>query len=262
MSSLIGALSLLARLAGPPLVAEPPVDETEPAAPDSRSEAELTTAATAAYEAGDFERVVELAAAAYALTGEVRHLYAQAQAEHARGNCAAALALYGRVLASDPDGELGGYAAEQIHRCESRLDQEAAVEEDTVQPETPAPEPETSPVPPPDPPAVLDHDESKSKRVDPLGTALLGSGLAVAAGGTTLTLLARSAANQARDTNDEATYTDHRNRWRGMLIGGSIALGVGGALLVGAAVRYGLVARSRGVGVATTGTGLTLHGRF
>ncbi|HWB79122.1 MAG TPA: hypothetical protein VG755_29380 [Nannocystaceae bacterium] len=209
------------------LVVARPAAAQEPTEPTVE---ELERRAQIAFEAERYDEVVELAAQAYAKTGDVRHLYAQAHAERFRGNCKDALALYARVMAAEPDGLFGQHAREGIKLCEQTLGDERA---------TP-PEPKVAPTPPqPLPPP----DRVQRRTVDPLGTALLSLGVASLAGAASLAALAGTHARRLDRARDEQTIVDERRRARafeGAAIGVSV-LGTG--LVVGGIVR--LVQRRR-----------------
>lgn len=209
------------------LVAARPVAAQEPSEPTVE---ELERRAQEAFAAERYDEVVELAAQAYAKTGDVRHLYAQAHAERFRGNCKDALALYARVMAAEPDGLFGQHAREGIKLCEQKLDDERA----------PPPAPKVEPTPPqPLPPP----DRVQRRGADPLGAVLLSLGVASLAGAASLAALSGTHARRLDRAGDEQTIVDERRRARafeGAAIGVSV-LGTG--LVVGGIVR--LVQRRR-----------------
>jgi hypothetical protein len=219
-------------VAAPRAAAHAPVAaESEPVAEAEATVEELETRAQEAFQAGRYDEVVELAAEAYARTGEVRHLYAQAHAERFRGHCEEALALYARVMAADPDGVLGQHARDGIKLCEEQLAHAPApaLTTDAVAKTPPA-------TPPPTP-----RDERR--RPDPLGTVLVVLGAATLAVGASLAVLASSHARKLDRATDERTIVDEQRRARafqGSAIGVSV-LGTG--LVIGGIVR--LVQRSR-----------------
>lgn len=199
-------------------------------APDEPTVEELERRAQEAFAAERYDEVVELAAQAYARTGDVRHLYAQAHAERFRGNCKDALALYARVMAAEPDGLFGQHAREGIKLCEQQLDEER----------TPPPPPKIEPTPsqPSAPP-----DRVQRRGPDPLGAVLLSLGVASLAGAASLAALAGTHARRLDRASDEQRIVDERRRARafeGAAIGVS-ALGTG--LVIGGIVR--LVQRRR-----------------
>lgn len=239
------------------LVAEPE--------PEPRSEEELERAAQAAFAAEDYAQVVSLAAEAYALTGALRHLYAQAHAERFAGDCQAALALYARVLAADPGGPFGSLSRDGIRLCEERLATEVEPPAPTPEPPPPAVPAATTPAPPP----VRDDgpDEPRQERrwiADPVGGVVLGFGVAALAVGTGLAVAASSATRAAESAGDERDYAADRRRSRTLAVGGIASLAAGGLLVAGAAIRYATVARRLrlSAGVSRYGIAVAVTRRF
>ncbi len=223
---------------------------------------EAAEEARRAFEAGDYDRVVELSREAYEATGELSFLYAQAHAERFRGNCEAALALYGRVLAANPTGEYAGFAQQGVRLCEEEL---------AANPTTPSPEPEPSPEPPP--PRVVEDTqpapepvtEQATRRSSPdiLGAILLSTGAVATVAGATLLVSADFAGRRANNARDEATHIDNLERTRTLTISGAIVGGVGVALLAGATVRYLTLRRSRAsASFIPYNRGVVVVGRF
>ncbi len=222
---------------------------SEAAEPDVET---LAAEAQAAFEAGDYDRMLEISKQAYARSGNLAFLYAQAHAERFRGNCRDALGLYGRVIAADPDGPYAPLAREGIQICEA-------------EPEAAAPEPEAEPEPvePPPPAPVEPAPAADRRRPDPLGTALLATGAASAAASVVLFISGGVAANRADDAGDESTFDDARTRARGLMLGGGIAAGVAVALITGAGIRLSRVRRDRvAVRVSPEFVGLSVRSRF
>lgn len=212
---------------------EPPGEPEDPVALAARAEE--------AFAEGRFDAVVELAARAYALTGDPRHLYAQALAERRLDHCREALILYARVLArvkDDPayavlvDGTRQG-----ITLCEERLETQ----------QVPLPRPT------PQPPSSEPEADEEAPRLEPLappwhrdvlGGVTLGVGLAVGAGaGGVLWGLSGRELRAADRASDEAIYGDALSRARVLRTSAIISVAAGGALVVGAVIRYLLVDR-------------------
>lgn len=217
-----------------------------------------------AFEAGDYDRVVELSRQAYEETGEISFLYAQAHAERFRGNCEAALALYGRVLAANPTGEYAGFAQQGVRLCEEEL----ATEPTTSEPE-PEPQPEILPPPPQrvtEAASNQDPDaDTNAQRPSPdvLGATLLSTGAVATAAGATLLVSGDFARRRANAAADEATHIEHRERSSRLVISGAVVGGVGVALLVGASIRYLTLRRSRAsAAVVPYERGVAVVGRF
>lgn len=226
----------------------PPPAESE--APDVDA---LEAEAQAAFDAGDYDRVVEVAKRGYEASGKLAFLYAQAHAERYRGNCRDAMGLYGRVIAADPEGPFAAFARDGIQACEAR-DPEPEV----------APEPEPEPAPPPIPvePAPAEPTRDR-KRSDPVGIALVSLGAASAVASVALFVTGGLALDQAEDADDEAVFDDSRIRARRLFIGGGVAAGAAVALTTVGAIR---LARHRREHVALHLTpefvGLSLRARF
>lgn len=221
---------------------------------------EAAEEARQAFEAGDYDRVVELSRKAYAATGELSFLYAQAHAERFRGNCEAALALYGRVLAANPTGEYAGFAQKGVRLCEEELAAEGTV----------LPEPEPEPVPPPrvveepqpNPEPRAEQDTARPSP-DALGAILLSTGAVATVAGASLLVSADFAGRRADNALDEATHIENLERTRTLTISGAIVGGVGVALLGGATLRYLTLHRSRrSASLIPYDRGVAVVGRF
>lgn len=223
-------------IASPAAARGPASDRTTPSAgasaPEVASEASLEEQAQAAFAAGRYDEVVALAAEAYARTGQVRHLYAQAHAERFAGHCEAALGLYARVMAAEPDSVLGQHAREGIKLCEQSLPREP-----------PPPEPVAPTIVAPTPAPTPTMPDARTRAGDALGGTLLGVGLAAFAAAASLAVVSASHARRLDRADDERTLLDEQRKARGFEAG-AITLGVvGTGLVVGGIVR--LVQRSR-----------------
>jgi hypothetical protein len=227
---------------------------TAPADPDPNDESALERAAQEAFAQERYADTVRLAARAFELTGDYRHLYAAAHAERFRGNCGAALGLYARVMAAEPTNELGELARRGIQLCEETHSDPGSIAAPTSPPDPssePAPEVATSPDPTPEPP----RPRPRWIR-DPLGGTLLGTGIVAVAVGAGLWVQSSADLRAADRAEDEAAFAGARQRAQGFRIGGIIGFAAGGALLTGAAIRYGLVARPRRLGAIALGRAL------
>ncbi len=262
---------MLATLLASSLAASPATGADEAVRPQTASpsegpttEDELERQAQVAFSAGDYERVVELAAQAHAVTGALRHLYAQAHAQRFAGDCQAALALYARVLAAEPDGPFGTLSRDGIRLCESQL---------ATQTPAPAPTPAPPPAEPsePEPEPAQDVGDSQPDREerdrwieDPLGGVLLGVGVAGLAVGAGLSIAAGSVSRAAESADNETFYAGDRQRSRRLIAGGAVSFAVGGVLIVGAAARYAVVARRLRLAAAigSDGAWMAVTGRF
>jgi tetratricopeptide (TPR) repeat protein len=201
--------------------------------------------AQAAFKAEDFDAAAAAVEAAYLIEPNPMLLYPWAQAERSRGNCAAAVELYGRFLDTDPPKEAAGPARENMQRCQEQLDAAAAEAEpepdvvDEVIEEEPEPEPEPVPTP------VTKDEPAKAKRwyADPLGGALVGVGVVGVGVGAGLLGVASSRAGKAADAGSHSEYLDMRIGATKLRNGGAVALSIGGALVIGGVVRYVIVAK-------------------
>ena len=206
---------------GGPVTDDAP-DESTADEPGPDDPADLEARAQAAFAAGRYDEVVELAARAYELTGDVRHLYAQAHAERFRGDCKEALALYARVMAADPDGMFGQHAREGIKLCEQEL-------------QHPPPPQVVHTPPPPSRPTPAPADVRLQP--DPLGGVLLGIGVASLATAGGLAVLASTHAHRLDRANDEQTIVNEQRRARGFEAAAIATSVVATSLIVGGIVR-------------------------
>ena len=198
----------------------------------------------AAIAEGDYDRAVAIAAEAYAETGDVRHLFAQAQAERQRGNCEAGKELYAQVLATplpkDPSYEtLHELARDGFRICEEEL---ALVPPPEPTPEPPAPTPTPTPVAPA-PPKDTPPPRHRHWFADPAGVTLFATGIAGIAVGGVLHGRSSSVAANASEAPDEAGYAAELTQARRLLVGAVVSYSIAGALLLGATVRWAVVAR-------------------
>ena len=192
------------------------------------------------YADGEFEDAAAALQRAYELDDRPLFLYAWAQAERQSGDCAAAVKLYERFLESGATGDEAEAAQANLRTCARQL----AESEEASTPAEP---------PPPPPPRVVERpaptqtDEPSSRPVawyrDPLGGALLGGGLVATAAGIGLRAGAEVVRKNASDETMHSGYDGEIRRARTLAGVGIGVLSVGGALIVGAVVRYVLVAR-------------------
>ena len=193
------------------------------------------TRANEAYAAGDFEAAIEALEEAYELDPDPRFIFARGSAYQELGRCDDAIVAYEEFLATAPPKDQAQKAYGRIQTCRAELEEEP-------EPDEPEPIPQPEPEPEPEPPAPADTDGRRWHR-DPIGGALLGTGLAVAATGGALIGVGANRRLGADDGGTEGTFRDDlrsSNTLQGVGIG--LAVG-GGALVVGAVIRYVLVAR-------------------
>lgn len=182
----------------------------------------------------DYAAAIPELKAAYALEPNPMLLYAWAQAERLAGSCARAVELYRRFIDTNPDAQQRQLAEANLLDCEAEL------------PDVPPPQDDTdddSADSPPDDEAGTTTDAPRPKwYADPVGGALAGSGLAFAITGGALMGVARSRVGSIDATTEDDHLRQAASATR-MNTAGIVVLGLGGALLVGGAIRYALVAR-------------------
>lgn len=194
------------------------------------------------YSAGEYDASIEQARLGYEIEPHESLLFIEAQAERKRGNCLDAVDLFDRFIdATDNDAmrdnaltakamcaqELAELAR-QAEAERQRLEAEAAAAA-----EREAQEEQEEAVPPPPPP--------RPWHKDPLGGALVGVGGATAlAGGGVLVAAAVLHPDRA---GDYQLFIDRRRQRPTLVMAGAITAGIGGAVAVAGAVRWGLVAR-------------------
>jgi hypothetical protein len=184
------------------------------------------------FERGRFADAAAAFSEAYAESGDPAHLFGRAQALRRAGNCKAAIDVFEQFIEAGPPEPDIREAEAVIKDCREILGEEAA-------PEPPPPSPpvvDAQPQPPPPP-------RPKWWR-DPAGGALLGGGLAVAGVGAALYGVSFGRAND-RPGESEMQWEDRRQSVRTLSATGITLLAVGGALIVGAVIRYAVVARRK-----------------
>jgi len=189
--------------------------------------------AMALYAAHQYQAAIAAFQAAYALEPRREILFAQAQATRLSGDCAAALPLYQRFLATQPPPQQVEATRIAVARCE------AATVTATGPPR--APDPPILAAPPPPPRWYSDR----------AGAALVGAGLIGAGVGVALVSSARSLDDQARAAHDRydtaAALRDRaERRWAwgvGTIVAGSalLATGIGRYVWVGVHPRGAVV---------------------
>lgn len=237
------------------------------AAPTARAQStDSAAAAVDAFGAGDYERAAELFQQAYDDRPTARLLFGWAQSERLRGACDRALALYQQLL-DDPNMSQRRREAVEAARaqpCTQTVPLAAKAAEPAAEPavEPVAAPPEATAAPPPAPTARAPWYG------DRLGHALLGVGVAAGAAGGYLfhrSSVTRDRAGQQPTLAGLDAMFSRAERDRAIAIG---ATTVGGALVIGAVVRYATGGRSSSrpieVSAAPTAAGarLVLSGRF
>jgi tetratricopeptide (TPR) repeat protein len=186
-----------------------------------------------AFEAGRYAEAADAFGEAFAADPEPKFVYAQAQAERLGGDCARAIEHYDRFLALDPEPGPAEDARTNRERCRQELERSR-----------PPPPPDPTP---PRPTVVGPVDEpSASQRPwhrDPLGGALVGSGLLVAGVGTGLLAGGVALDRSASDAAVEGDFERDRDRSVSMHRAGIALAAIGAAIVVGGVVRWIVVAR-------------------
>jgi tetratricopeptide (TPR) repeat protein len=191
------------------------------------------------FEAKEYEQAIDALREAYATEPDPAFVFAEGSALQELGRYDEAIEVYERFLALAPPKEQAQKAFDRIQICRAALDESEPAPESA-----PPPRPEPEPDPLPSQPQPIDRDEpTRVWHRDVAGGVLLGVGLAAAATGGAL--LGVGAGRRAAAL-DAGTESDFRSDLRGTnaLQGTGVALLVtGGALLVGAIVRYSIVRR-------------------
>jgi len=187
----------------------------------------------AAFAEGEYDKAITELKAAYAIEEAPILLYAWAQAERLAGDCERAIELYARFLSTAPPEAQEEKARSNIEVCGGDPD-EAYV---PPPPDDPVDEPQDDPVEPEGP----EEDDIEPAGPEILGPALLGGGGAVAVTGGILLGVGLSQGNRAVDADTQDDFVDQTDGARGLYAAGLVLIGVGAAVMVGGAVRMGLV---------------------
>ncbi len=247
------------------------------AGPDSAPTPDVEARAEALVAQGQLDEALQVLEQAYYAddASQPRLLFGMGMIELQRDDCEAAVGYLGRFLATDPAVEAAVRAQEVIAYCE---DQRRAQAELSAQPAVPVveaePAPETvEPEMSPTPRAVEDPDPDDEVRNegawyrDGLGWGLAGTGIAVTAVGVGLLAQASNDVRVAQRAPDETEFDRSLQRVVPLRVIGGVLTGAGASLLVGAAIRYGVVARrdrraSLAVGVGARAGFIRMTTRF
>jgi tetratricopeptide (TPR) repeat protein len=191
-------------------------------------------------------------------------LFALAQAERLSGDCASAILYYREFLDSKPSDRQAEAAWANLDRCEHVLATSRAAQD--APPRDAAPTPESLPPGPAAPRPSAEPAAPQTRLIhhpwysDVVGDGLAGGGLVAGAVGAIFLL--RSSGERS-DALDAGTYAEYASKMDDARTDRAIALsafGVGGALVVGAVVRYVTHDRSERVQVAVQpgGAGVTV----
>jgi tetratricopeptide (TPR) repeat protein len=220
------------------------------------------TQAQAAFNEERFDEAARLLEKAYLIEPKAQLLYPWAQAERMQGNCKMAIDLYERFLDSGVKGKFAEAAEQNIARCR----EEVAASEEPVAAEDPVDSESESEVEDEErPPAErVPDDKPRDAKVrkwyaDPTGGVLFAVGIVGVGVGGGLLGVAMSTAKKAPDAGGNADYEAQRDRATTLRNAGAAVLAIGGALLIGAVVRYAVVARKGKKATAMRFDGVTLR---
>lgn len=193
--------------------------------------------ATAAFNRDDYEAAASELKAAYAIEPNPLVLYAWAQALRLSGDCDKAVPMYRRFLTMNPTDEERSLAETNLLDCGVPIEEPTPPPPDTTGDPTDPGETGTTP-PTPQP------DEPKPWYKDWLAPTLAGVGLGAVGGGAALVALGRGQNDDSGGAiNEDASNAEH-DEARRKNAAGWVLVGVGGALVVGGAIRYALLATS------------------
>lgn len=240
-------------LAEPPLAHAAP-DPTEASATlDPKAAREFAAQGEAEFEQGHYDEASAAYRQAYEHDPVPVFLFAWARSEQEAGRCRGAIEIYQHFIAAGPPAGDVDRAHLEVGRCYRRL--EAAAEEA-----------EDSPLAEADPPPEADPPEPASPRAawvrDAWGGGLLAAGVVGLATGTGLYLQAhadRRRAERATTTDEFRSASERATRFSA---GGIAGFALGSALVVGAVVRYALVARQSRVTVIAGRRSVGVRVRF
>ncbi len=201
-------------------------------------------AAARAAQNDDYETAIRELKSAYSLEPRPILLYAWAQAERLGGHCNRAIKLYQDFLSTEPEQALANQARVNLLDCKAETGGGAV---------PPAPDTDDDPPDDDDPPQAAAEqgedpidgpaDDTSALRKERLAPILLGVGAAALIGGGVALGLGRARVANSNDSTTEMQYFDEVDGGRRTYIAGAVVMGVGGALLVGGALRYVLVVR-------------------
>lgn len=239
------------------------MSSTAMAAPKTKAAKAAFDVGVAAYTKNDWPAASAALEKSFGLEADPDTLFAWAQSERQRGDCAHALELFDKLLGFDLPAPNKAAVKERVDECKAIVAaQKPAEPGPRPAPVEPAPPVEAKSEPAPMPPSA----EGRAWWKDPIGGALVGAGAIGLATGTYFLLSARAADRDAKAaTNyfDFEAFTD-RAESRGRI--GVISTLAGAALVTGGIVWYathGKKTESRlTTWVAPTGAGLVAHASF
>ncbi len=208
----------------------------------------------AAYSEKDWERAIREFRAGYDIDPRPDFLFAWAQAERLSGDCAAAIELYEKFIATHPSPEQADAAQQMSDRCR-----------ETVTQTRPAPEPKKAREP--------DEGEVVPRKLraapapsaggertwwkDGWGAGLAGAGVVGVGLGVGLYVAASSSDDAADRAATYDEFAQRKDEAAGRRSFAALSLGAGAALLVAGGVRYYLVHRRESRSHDATGVALS-----
>jgi len=236
----------LGAVLAPPTAA---ASEPEPAATDPRAADEAYEQAEQAYARGEMLEAAEALQRAYALDPRPMFLYRRGHALREAGSCRAAITSFEAFIAVATAPEDREVAQGWIDHCQRVL---------ATEPE-PEPEPELKPEPKPEPdPAPV--ADPPPQRIDRWGLAGVGVGSGLVVLGGALLGSSYAVATNGAATQTETEYLARDHRTAALSVSGITIMAVGGATLVAAGIRLGVVASRRHRDMASSRVGVVAGG--
>ena len=222
------------------------------------------------YAAKEYEAAVAELRTAYFVEPRREIVFAWAQAERLSGDCASAIPLYRKYLASNPPAATAATVKGHMDKCIAQVGPGGEAADPTKPPPKPvaAPVAPVAPVPVDKPAPATTVTRKKPFYKDVIGDSLAIAGIAgLGAGGTFFYLSIRS----KHDRDDATSYAEYEAAADKMVLRRQIAIGAlaaGGALLTGAIIRWSLHGGGKetvpalGASVDAHGASVSVLGRF
>lgn len=193
----------------------------------------------ALFTAGDYASAIATYEAGFAIDPHPDFLYAKGQAQRMNGDCPGAIQSYQGFLASSPPEAESKLTRYNIARCEATI---AAARQ-----------------------APVTRERERGWYRDPIGGVLAGGAVVALGAGTALLVIADGHVDRANDAPTLGDYYNERYYATSRRRHGAISLVTGGALAIGAVLRYALHRRPRvevTAAVTSGGAAIVLGGRF
>lgn len=235
--------ALLLSLLGQPSTSPSAVagEAEQPAEPADGED--LRAVANELYEQGRYEQADAVLAAAYAVDPDPDLLFARAVIAKELGDCERAIELWTLYLESEPDAEGTQHAQTYRADCKGEVEPEPEPEATVEATVPPPPPPPSAAVPNSPPPAPIESRRRWYR--DPLGGLLLGAGVLTAATGGGLLGAAFGRVSSSKGAPSESDFHQDVTAGTNLNRAGITLIAVGGAFIVGSAIRYAIVARGR-----------------